>query len=376
MQIPSATLKPKEERRIQRGHLWAYRNEFSQLPALNDGEVVDVFSANRRFVGRGFYQAEGGIAVRLLSYHQEEIGREFLERRIQTARLLRETFYPNQTIYRWIFGESDGMPGFVADRYDTVVSVQTTCAFYEPREEELADLFLKTPGVEGVQFQFLRQKKCFGVVPDTLTLALDGLQLGMDLAGGQKTGMFLDQRLNSQAMRPFAKGARVLDGHCYIGLWSCHAAQAGAVSVLGVDTSEKAIEQARINAERNGLSERCQFECADIETVLARGNTYDLILLDPPALAKSRAHLTKALSRYQALNERAMTMVEPGGVLISSSCSHFVEPPAFLDMLKRAAVGAGRQAVLLEFRGAPPDHPVLLSMPEASYLKCALVRIG
>ncbi len=375
MQIPSATLKPKEERRIQRGHLWAYRNEFSQLPALNDGEVVDVFSANRRFVGRGFYQAEGGIAVRLLSYHQEDINRDFLERRLRTARLLRETFYPNQTIYRWIFGESDGLPGFVADRYDTVVAVQTTCAFYEPRAEELADLFLKTPGVEGVRFQCPRQQVLHGVVPDTLILTLDGLQLGMNLAGGQKTGMFLDQRLNSQAMRPFAKGARVLDGHCYIGLWSCHAGQAGAVSVLGVDTSEKAIEQARANADRNGLSECCQFECADIETVLARGNTYDLILLDPPALAKSRAHLTKALSRYQALNERAMTMVEPGGVLISSSCSHFVEPPAFLDMLKRAAVGAGRQAVLLEFRGAPPDHPVLLSMPEASYLKCALLRI-
>lgn len=375
MQVPSATLNPKEERRLIRGHHWAFRNEFSQIPQLNNGDLVDVFSANRRFVGRGFYQSEGGIAVRLLSSHQDEIGQEFFERRIREARELREMIYPGQSIYRWVFGESDGLSGLAADRYDTVVAVHTSCAFYESRVELLAQCFLNTPGVQGVFFQFHAGTQCFGTVPGELILTLDGLQIGMDLKSGQKTGMFLDQRLNSLAMRPFAKNARVLDGHCYIGLWSCHAAQAGAVSVLGVDRSEKAIEQARANAERNSASDHCQFECADIEAVLARENTYDLVMLDPPALAKSRAHLAKALSRYQTLNTNAMKALEPGGVIITSSCSHFVDVPAFLEMLKRAAAGAGRQAQLLEFRGAPPDHPILLSMPETAYLKCAILRI-
>ncbi|HPO15241.1 MAG TPA: class I SAM-dependent rRNA methyltransferase [Candidatus Hydrogenedentes bacterium] len=375
MQVPLATLKPKEERRLLRGHHWAFRNEFSQIPELNSGDLVDVVAANRRFVGRGFYQSEGGIAVRLLSSHQEDINQEFFERRIREARQLRETIFPGQSIYRWVFGESDGLSGLAADRYDTVVAVHTTCAFYESRAEMLAQSFLNTPGVQGVFFQFRPGTQCVGTVPDELILSLDGLQIGVDLKLGQKTGMFLDQRLNSLAMRPFAKNARVLDGHSYIGLWSCHAAQAGAVSVLGVDRSEKAIEQARANAERNHVSARCQFECADIEAVLARGDSYNLIMLDPPALAKSRIHLTKALSRYQALNTNAMKALEPGGILITSSCSHFVDMSAFLEMLKRAASGAGRQAQLLEFRGAPPDHPILLSMPETAYLKCALLRI-
>ena len=371
----SATLLPREDRRLLRGHLWVYRNEFKQLPELEDGEMVDVFSAERRLVGRGFYQNRGGIAVRLLSRHQEELDPAFFATRIAQAHAFRERLFPGQAAYRWIFGESDGLPGLVADRYGSVVSARTSCAFYSQFADQLAEIFLAHPGVEGLQLDINNVVRNFGVIPDQLTFALDGLQLGLQLTGAQKTGMFLDQRVNAQRIRPFAPGARVLDGHCYVGVWSCHAALAGATAVIGVDSSEKALEQARENARINGVADRCTFECAEVETVLQQGALFDVVLLDPPAYAKTRAVASKALARYQALNVLAMNAVEPGGILISSSCSHFVDEGDFLEMLKRAAGAAKRQVLVLEFAGAAPDHPVLLSMPETKYLKCAVLRV-
>ena len=187
--------------------------------------------------------------------------------------------------------------------------------------------------------------------------------------------MFLDQRLNSKAMRVFAKGARVLDGHCYLGQWSCHAAQAGAAAVLGVDSSGAAIEQAHANAVRNRVDAICSFACRKIEEVLAEEETYDIIVIDPPAFAKSRAQTRRALDRYRALNTAAFEAVAKDGFLFTSSCSHFVTQADFLDMLKQAAAAARRSVCLLELRGAAPDHPVLLSMPETAYLKCAVLRV-
>lgn len=373
--IPTATLKAREERRLLRGHLWAYRNEFQQVPELPDGALVDVFSESRRFVGRGFYQREGGIAVRLLCRHQEEISGAFFQRRLQSARALREQIFPGADVYRWIFGESDGLPGLAADRYGSVVSAQSACAFYETHAENLAALFLSQPGVSGVLMRMPSGVHRFGEIPETISLEVDGVQARISLDGSQKTGMFLDQRLNCAAVRGFAKDARVLDGHCYIGLWSCHAALAGAASVLGVDTSARAVESAAQNAMANDVTDRCRFECAAIETMLEEDTRYDVVVLDPPAFAKTRPQTRKALARYHTLNAAAMKAIEPGGILITSSCSHFVEPAEFLDMLKQASASAQRRVWLLEMRGAAPDHPVLLAMPETAYLKCAILRV-
>jgi 23S rRNA (cytosine1962-C5)-methyltransferase len=371
----SAVLLPREERRLLRGHDWAYRNEFKRLPETGDGAVVDVFTENRRFVGRGFYQADGGIAVRLLTRHQEPIDDRFLAERVRSALRFRETLFPGSDVYRWVFGESDGLPGFVADRYGAVVSAQSSCAFYRDRSETLLGAFLEAPGVSGALFQNQQAPIRQGDTPEQIEFDLEGLRVGLALEGAQKTGMFLDQRLNRLALRPYCAGARVLDAYCHIGLWACHAAQFGAASVLGVDTSARAIEEARANAARNGVEEHCSFECADIEAVLARGDRYDVVILDPPAFAKARNQMTKALGRYQAINAAAMRAVAPGGILISCSCSHFVGREDFLDMLKIAASTAQRSACLLELRGAAPDHPVLLSMPETAYLKCAVLRM-
>lgn len=375
MTIKSATLSAREERRLLRGHLWAYRNEFKQLPGTEDGALLDVFAENRRFVGRGFYQAEGGIAVRLLSARQEDIDAAFFAERIERARTLRDRLFPGQTAYRWVFGESDGLPGFVADRYGAVVSAQSSCAFYRPWAEDLAAIFLRQADVRGVRMQICGEMLCFGEIPDQITFSAEGLQLALHLEAAQKTGLFLDQRLNCLTVRPFARGARVLDGHCYAGLWSCHAALAGAKSVVGVDTSAQAIEEARANAALNGVSEQCVFVREEVEAALSREDRFDLVILDPPAFAKSRVQKAKALARYHALNALALKAVEEEGILITSSCSHFVEPAEFMEMLKQAASAARRKVSLLELRGASPDHPVMLSMPETSYLKCAVLRV-
>ena len=376
--LKSLTLNPKEDRRLLRGHLWAYRNEFKHLPEdIADGEVVDVFSDGRRFVGRGFYQAQGGIAVRIVTRHQEELDAEFFLARFTSARALRARLFPGSSVYRWIYGESDGLPGLVVDRYGSVAVARAASVFYNACAEMIADACMADGGATGVVFAWGNTTKTFGTVPEIVPLDVDGVRAELNLAEAQKTGLFLDQRRNWQSIRTFASGARVFDGHCYHGFWSCNAALAGAQSVLGVDTSEKAVEQAGRNAALNGVADKCVFVKSDVEKVLGEAtNFFDVIVLDPPALAKNRTLVRKALPRYQAINELALGRIAPeGGILITSSCSHFVDTPTFLETVKYAATATGRRVSLLEMRGAAPDHPVLLTMPETAYLKCAVLRV-
>ena len=375
MKIPSLTLKDKEERRIVRGHAWVYRNELQSPPALEDGTLVDVFAANRRFVGRGFFQAQGGIAARLLSRRQEDLGTTHFAELLTSAAALRQRLFPGSTTYRWVFGESDGLPGLVIDRYGEIAVAQTQCVYYGQVKEILAEVVLATPGISGFALDVSGTRHTFGHVPSQVTIDLDSLRLDVPIEGGQKTGMFLDQRVNALVASRLAHGLRVLDGHTNVGQWACRMAASGALHVHAVDTSRAAIDLAHANASANGLAERCRFECAAIEDVLAREDRYDLIVLDPPAFAKARAQGTKAMGRYQALNRAALRRLEPGGILVSCSCSHFVDDTQFLETIKRAAVAEQRQLQLLEFRGASPDHPVLVSMPETSYLKCAILRV-
>ncbi len=357
-----------------RGHLWAYRNELQDAPALDDGSPADLYAAEGRFVGRGFYQASGGIAVRMLTRHQESVDGLFLRERIERARQFRDERCGGEA-YRWLHGESDGLPGLVADRYGEVVSAQSMCAFYTPHAEALAEAFLACDGVKSVRLAIAGQRRWFGVEAASVDVDLDGLQISVDVEQGQKTGMYLDQRRNAFDLRRYARGARVLDGHCYEGLWSCSAALAGAKHVLGVDTSAQAIDHARRNVERNGFTGVCTFERGDVAGVLEHADPYDIVILDPPPLAKSRSQKGKALTLYRALNKAAIKAVAPGGYLISSSCSHLVAGADFLEALKRAARSAQRQAWILSVQGAPPDHPVLMAMPETSYLTCVTLRV-
>ena len=388
-------LKPKEERRLLRGHLWAYRNEFADTPDLEDGTVVEVYADRGRFVGRGFYQAEGGIAVRMLTRRQVDIDRGFLADRLGRALEFRKrmlgtgfledlgtgfledlgTGFREDAVYRWIHGESDAMPGFVADRYGEVVTASSPCAFYASVGEELAEAFLSHDGVSGVRLEVRGDVSRWGAVPEETTCSMDGVKLTVDLERGQKTGLFLDQRLNALAVRAHAPGARVLDGHCYVGLWSCHAALGGAREVRGIDSSEHAVRRAAEHARLNNVDKVCRFETGDIAKVLAEGESYDCVVLDPPTLAKSRSQAAKALGLYQALNRDAMKTVSPGGVLVTSCCSHFVPRERFLETLKRAAAAAQRSVWVVDVRGPGPDHPVLMAMPETAYLTCVTLRV-
>jgi 23S rRNA (cytosine1962-C5)-methyltransferase len=369
------TLKPREERRVQRGHLWIYRNELHAVPPLDDGEIVDVYTYEQRFLARGFFQASGGIGVRALTFHQSEIDDAWLSGTIAQARALRETLFPGSQVYRWLHGESDGLPGLIADRYGDVVHVQSSCAFYAQRVDALAAAFTRGGDISGVLFQTSGKSEWRGQASDEIVCDFAGVKLCVDMRGGQKTGLFLDQRLNRKWLRTLAPGKRILDGHTYAGAWSIEAAMAGAQSVLGVDSSNAAIERARRNVALNDTGGVCAFEEADILEALRRQQTYDIIVLDPPALAKTRASVEKALGLYQVLNRDAIKSIAPGGYLITSSCSHFVDVEKFREMLKRAARSAERHCTVLAFEGASPDHPVLMEMPETEYLKCAVLQV-
>ncbi len=358
-----------------RGHLWAYRNEFATLPDAADGDIVDVVSDAGRFVGRGFFQYEGGIAVRLMTDDPETIDDALIARRVARARRYREALLPGESAYRWVFGESDGLPGLIADRYGDVVAIETTCGFYTRQAESVANGFLSSDGVRGVRFQSGKLLQRFGEVSPMVEVDSFGVRFSVNLDQGQKTGLFLDQRENCVAAAPFMRGARVFDGFCYAGQWGLHAAKAGAASVLCVDTSQPALEKAKANATLNGVADSLTFECSDVAAALRKGERYDVVVIDPPALAKSRSQTQKALGHYQSLNRDAMQAVEPGGYLITSSCSHFVDEPAFLEMVKRAARSVQRAIWIVEVRGAARDHPVLLAMPETAYLKCVTLRV-
>lgn len=372
--VPAARLKAREDRRLLRGHLWAYRNEFSEIPPLADGALVRIVSDAGRPVGTGYYQAQGGIAVRVLASGRDAFDEHSLPRRIAAAGAMRSSLFHGETAYRWVHGEGDGLPGLIADRYGPIVVVHVDAAFYRDRAKVLADAFLATGGVEGVLVRAGTEWLEFGSVVTPVDIEIHGIRFRVDPKHGQKTGLFLDQRVNWTLLEPFVRGARVLDGHCYAGGWSLHAAKYGAREVLGVDTSGPAIEQAFANARANDAGEVCAFLCADVRNVLEGAEPYNVIVLDPPALAKGRNNLQKALGLYQALNRDAMKALAPGGVLTTSSCSQSVDEPTFLETLKRAATAAQRRFQILDIRGAAPDHPSLLAMPETRYLKCVVLR--
>lgn len=372
-----ATLNDREERRIARGHLWAYRSEIQKMPeAAQDGDIIDLMTGRGKFIARGFYQSDGAIAVRVLSRHQDSVDAAFFEERIKKALALRTQLFAGEHSYRWIHAESDGLPGLTADRYGSVVSARTASGFYSAHAAEIIAAFMDADGVSGVRFDCCGAIHKEGDVPDTVTVQTGGIDFDCSLVMGQKTGFYLDQRENAKMIDAIAPDARVLDAYCYVGQWAVRAAKAGAAFVHAVDSSQPALEFAQLNADRAGVGDRVQIMQDDVETIWEKASEYDVVCLDPPPLAKARRQLAKSMTLYQALNKEAMRVLNPeGGYLITSSCSHLVDPPAFEEMLKRAARSAKKQAVILQWSGPPADHPQLLAMPETRYLNCALLRV-
>ncbi|MDX1945897.1 MAG: class I SAM-dependent rRNA methyltransferase [Pirellulaceae bacterium] len=365
-----------------------------------DGQVVDLVTDKCKFIARGFYNSKSRIRVRLYTWSQDEaLDEAFFRRKIAAAIELRrqigyepadETRPASAT--RLIFSESDGLSGLVVDRYGDYLVVQITSLAIAERLEMIVGVLqellspraivLRTEKsmaqIEGVEFT---EGKTWGELPEgTLEIREHGLSYQIDLHEGQKTGFYLDQRENRRAVAGYLRGRRVLDMFCYTGGFAmCAAALGGATEVLGVDSSKKAIAQARANVERNNLR-NVGFDIGDgfqtLDALISQGAKFDAVILDPPKFARNRSGLNGALMAYHRLNRTAVELLSPGGILVTCSCSGSVSREDFSLMLSGVAQKTGRDIQVLEERGAAADHPVSVTCLETAYLKCLVCRVS
>jgi 23S rRNA (cytosine1962-C5)-methyltransferase len=392
-------LAPGEDERLRDGHLWVYSNEITEAGgevagtdagALADGDIVRVRDAAGRELGAGFLNRASKIAVRLLwRGSAADFDSESLTRRLEAA-IGRRRHLTSETdaAVRLVNAEADLLPGLVVDRYADVVVVQTQILGWEMRREFLLDVLEKllapraivlkndspARGAEGLERYTVVAR---GRLEGNVAIVESGLRLEVDVLGGQKTGFYIDQRDNRRMVLPFVAGRRVLDCFCYTGAWSLLCARAGAAEVLGLDSSEPALALARSNAEANEVAGVARFEAADVFDHLVALATskakFDIVILDPPSLAKTKRALSGAERGYVHLNKIALGLLAPGGMVATCSCSHHVSTDAFREMLKAAAALARKQVGILGTGGQPADHPSLVGLPETNYLKCFLL---
>jgi len=382
-------LRSGKDRRLRDGHPWVFSNEIEQLPSdLPPGAAVEIRSSRQAYLGTGYFNPHSLIAARVLSRSGEDIDQpDFYRRRLERAVAYRRRLYGHLGGVRLVHGEADGLPGLVVDVYGEVLAVQFLTWGIDCRRalvlKALQELLqpraivarndVAVRELEGLKPQV---ELLAGELPDPLCFREGELSFRVDLLGGQKTGAFLDQKENHQALRGRVAGGRVLDLFCYAGGWSLHAAHFGAASVTGIDISAAAVALATENARRNGLGQVCRFEQGDVfERLRQKGPGYDTVILDPPAFVKSRKKLPEAMRGYLTINRRAMEQVVPGGFLVTCTCSHHLDRETFLGLLRQAAHQAGREARLIEVRGQALDHPVLLACPETEYLKCVILQL-
>ena len=388
--MATAILVPGKEKRVYSGHPWIFRSDIEKVKGeFTPGDVVTVQAKNGRFLAKAIYNPASQIALRILSHKDVEIDAEFIKAKVKRAIDYRRTFADLHSC-RLIFAESDGLPAVIADSFGDVISLQCLAlgmeqfkdAICDALEEELHPRGIYERGdvpvreLEGLPLvcQTLR-----GEVPDRVLLIENGVKFHVDVKNGQKTGFFLDQKYNRAAVARLAKGHTVLDCFTHTGSFALNAALGGARHVTAVDISADAIEMAKRNAERNGLTDRMDFIATDVFDLLPslaeKKHDYDFVILDPPAFTKNRKTVKDAIRGYKEINYRAMKLLPRGGFLATCSCSHFMEPDAFVDMLQSAARDAGVQLKLIEARRQSPDHPVVLGIGETDYLKFYLFQV-
>jgi 23S rRNA (cytosine1962-C5)-methyltransferase len=385
------TLKKNEDKRILNGHLWAFSNELQKIEGTPQaGDIVEMYSHNRMFLGKGFYNPNSLIAVRLLTRLQDEpIDFQFFKRRIESALQLRKLMYPCDTTFRIVHGEADFLPGLVIDKYNDFISLQTFSYGMDSRLTLICDVLESLLQPRGIiernetllrQLEGLPQKKGHlrGSGHQT-TVTENNITYEIDLLEGQKTGFFLDQRENRHAFRRYVKGMRVLDCFCNNGGFALNAAFAEAKSVIGIDVSEIATTTALNNAKKNKLDHQTQFMTTDafeyLSSAVSRGEKFDVINLDPPSFSKNKKTILKAKRGYAELHTLALSALNTDGILATASCSHHIYEETFLEIINNCARKANRQISLLEWRGAAPDHPTLPAMPETKYLKFGVFMV-
>ena len=392
VEYPQIVLKPKEEGRLQEGHLWAFSNEVDKAPAgLKPGTLADLVHSGSGFLGRGFYHPHSLIAFRILTSQKDDVIDEaFFEKRLAEAQAWREKLYPGCSAYRWVFGESDRLPGLVIDRYGDYLSMQILSAGMDAFRDLLVGVLKTMMHPKGIVYRSdaaLRELEGLpqaspivleGEVPPEIEIQTENGRFAVDLLGGQKTGFYFDQRENRQILASLCRGKKVLDAFCYSGGFGIAAGAGGAREIVFVDSSEGALALAEANVKRNALASKTTFVQGDVLKLLEHpspGGPYEVISIDPPAFARSKKHLPAALKAYEKLNSEAMSALPRGGLLATSSCSHHVTRELFLTMLRRAAKKAHRSFRLVELRSQSKDHPILLTMPETEYLKFAILQL-
>lgn len=395
MDYPVLRLKPREDRRLRAGHLWVYSNEVdvaqTPLTAFAPGDLLAVQDARGRTLGMGYVNPHSLICVRLMSRNpHRELDRAFFEERLRLALALREGWF-EEPFYRLVYGEGDGLPGLVVDRYGDVLVGQITTAGMEQRRELIAEVLqaLLRPAAllwrndsparefEGLP---LESVEAFGSVPERVPLRENGVRFEADVRGGQKTGWYYDHRDNRARLARLARGRRVLDVFSYAGAWGVQAAAAGAEQVLCVDASAGALGEARRNAALNGVEARLGTVEGNVFEVL-RGlrqdrERFDLVVLDPPAFIKRRKDMAEGEAAYRRVNRLAMQLLGRDGFLVSASCSHHLAEGRLLHLVHDTGRELGRAVQLLARGHQGADHPVHPAIPESEYLKALFVRIA
>ncbi|MBK6909949.1 MAG: class I SAM-dependent rRNA methyltransferase [bacterium] len=382
-------IKRGAETRVFGGHLWIFSNELQDgFQECDSGEFVRIEDSRGRFYGVGTVNPHSLIAVRIFSPNDVRIDSDFVFQRLDAARALRLRVWGDDRVCRLVFSEADFLPGIIVDRFGELVVYQTLTAgserlasfLIEWIADRLApDLIVSANDSSMRALEGLPAERAVvqGALDELFEFEQDGLTLLADPVKGQKTGYFLDQRLNRKLMQSLLRGGeRMLDLFCYSGAFGLYALRGGAEHVTFVDGSDRALGISHSAAQANGFSERADFVKADIfEWLKGEGEQYDVVSLDPPALAKSRSKATIALRAYRDLNARAMKWVKPGGLLLTSSCSGLISRVNWRAALEEAAFKSRRRVRFVAFGTQAPDHPVLAAMPETEYLKFAVAQV-
>lgn len=373
--------------RVASGHPWVFAGDVLDAGTAAPGDTVTVVDPRGRILGTAHYSSTSEIRVRLLSSRAEALDREFFRKRIVAAREFRERAVENSNAYRLIYGEADQLPGLVVDRYGDYLTLQSLDQGMDRAQDEIVSLLEELFHPQGILARNdapvrkreslpLETKVVSGTVPGTVSIRMNGLTLTADLRHGQKTGVFLDQRENYLAAARHARGGHALDCFTSTGGFALHVAPRVA-SVEAVDSSAPSLEMARANGSANGIA-NIEFKEADVFDLLSgyagAHRKFSMVVLDPPAFAKSRKALEGALRGYKEINLRALQLLEPGGILVTCSCSHHVSEADLLGAVAAASLDAGRKLRVLERRTQSADHPILLTVPETHYLKCLILE--
>jgi len=384
-------LKRKITPRVVNGHPWVFANEVEKIDGeVQGGDIVELYTHDKKFVGKGYINPKSQILVRLLTRNKADIINEdyFTERIRQCWEYRKKIGYTENC--RLVFGEADSLPQLIIDKFNDYFVIQTLALGIDVWKPALVKALNTVFQPKGIyerndvpvrELEGLPQHKGFLSAPFDTNIIINenGLRFHVDIENGQKTGYFLDQQDNRRAIQHIVKDAEVLGAFTYTGTFEIHAAHYGARSVLGLDISANAVTQANRNAELNGVQDRCRFEAANAFDVLKQwgkeGRQYDVVMLDPPAFTKSRETIQKAITGYKEINLRGMKLVRPGGFLVTSSCTNLVHPELFLQTIDMAAKDARRRIRQVTFQAQASDHPIIWGMENTNYLKFLIVQV-